>query len=141
MVLPANFAALGRERFISLTTFRRSGEPVATPVWVVREGDQLLVLTPSQTGKVKRLRRNSSVQMRPCSRRGAVADTAPTVRGVATVSDDPDLVARVRRLLKKKYGLEYRLFMAVEAVVARGVRSRCVLVIDPDTRAVTCWPT
>ena len=34
-------AALGEEKFVALTTFRRSGVPVPTPVWVARDGELL----------------------------------------------------------------------------------------------------
>jgi hypothetical protein len=39
------FAALGDQRFISLMTFRMSGDPVSTPVWVGRDGNSLVVTT------------------------------------------------------------------------------------------------
>jgi uncharacterized protein len=55
------FERLGGERFISLTTFRRSGEPVSTPVWVVLNKSALLVTTQLSTGKIKRLRHTSRV--------------------------------------------------------------------------------
>jgi hypothetical protein len=48
------------ERFVSLTTFRRDGTPVATPVWIARDGDALVVTTPADSGKVKRLRSTGS---------------------------------------------------------------------------------
>jgi hypothetical protein len=50
---------LAGEKYISLTTFKRDGTPVATPVWVVSDdGRRLLVWTAAQTWKVKRLRRD-----------------------------------------------------------------------------------
>ena len=68
------FAALGDEQFLSLTTFRRSGERVSTPMWVGRDGDALLMFTPQASGKVKRLRNSPRVELRPCSRFGRVKD-------------------------------------------------------------------
>ena len=65
--------ALAHERFVSLTTYRRDGRGVATPVWVARDGDALVVITPEGTGKLKRLRHTSRVTLRPCDRRGRVA--------------------------------------------------------------------
>ena len=38
MVRTPVLADLGHQRFVSLTTFRRSGEPVPTPVWVLSDG-------------------------------------------------------------------------------------------------------
>lgn len=37
---------LGDSDFVALTTFRRSGEAVPTPVWVVPDGNRLALFTP-----------------------------------------------------------------------------------------------
>lgn len=116
---PGALLALADERFVSLTTFRRSGEAVSTPVWIGADGDHLVVYTPAGSGKVKRLRHTARVELRPCDRRGRVADGAPTVAGTATIHDDAAAVERVRVLMAGKYRLEFRIFMAVEAVVRR----------------------
>ena len=116
---PATLLGLAEERFVSLTTFRRSGEAVSTPVWIAADGDHLVVYTPAASGKVKRLRHTARVELRPCDRRGRVADGAPTVAGAATIHDDAAAVERVRALMVGKYRLEFRIFMAVEAVVRR----------------------
>src|SRR5688500_10157693 len=78
---------LADERFVSLTTFRRSGQPVSTPVWVGRDGDALIVLTPAGSGKVKRLRHEARVEVRPCGRFGAVADGVVPVEGTAELQE------------------------------------------------------
>jgi PPOX class probable F420-dependent enzyme len=114
--------ALADESFVSLTTFRATGKPVATPVWIAGDalgtGD-LLVLTPRGSGKVKRLRANDHVELRPCDRRGRVAEGAPTATAVAEILEDPAAVDGVRDLMRRKYGAEYRIFMLVEALVRR----------------------
>jgi PPOX class probable F420-dependent enzyme len=61
---------LGRERYISITTFRRDGSPVATPVWVAADGELLYVWTGARTGKAKRIRHNPAVTVAPCTARG-----------------------------------------------------------------------
>lgn len=129
MTLDPDLAALADESFVSLVTFRRSGEPVATPVWITREGDALAVITPEGTGKLKRLRNDPRVTLTPCDRRGRIRPGAPTVGGVATVADDPATVARVRSAVAAAYGWEFRIFMAIETVVARGRRRRVALLI------------
>ena len=65
------FTTLGREKFVSLTTFRRSGDAVSTPVWIAQDGDALVVTTTEQTGKVKRHHGFTSHLMssRPSSKR------------------------------------------------------------------------
>ena len=45
--------ALARAKYLSLTTFKRDGSAVATPVWLVREDDALLVITQGSSAKVR----------------------------------------------------------------------------------------
>ena len=110
---------LGDEDFVQLTTFRRSGEPVSTPVWVVRDGDALVVTTPSHSGKVKRLRANADVELRPCSRRGTVKPGTAWVPATARVDPDPGAHDGARHLFAAKYGWEYRVAMLVEQTIRR----------------------
>lgn len=127
-------ASLATAPFVALTTFRRTGAPVSTAVWVVQDGDRLGVLTPAGTGKVKRLAHTPRVTLARCSRRGVVESGAQTFSGAATVSQDPADVEHLRSLLRAKYGLEYRLFMAIEKL-ARRMREtpRVAVWIRPST--------
>ena len=110
---------LADARFVSLTTFRRSGEPVSTPVWVGRDGGALVVLTPADSGKVKRLRRDPRVEIRPCGRFGAVAEGVEPVAGTAEVREHPDDVERARATIRRTYPLESRLVLGIERLVER----------------------
>lgn len=121
--------ALGDERFVSLTTFRRSGQGVATAVWVARDGDALVVTTPAGSGKVKRLRNNGRVDLRPCSRTGQVREGVAPVTGVARIAGDEHSEQRRADLIRKKYGLEYKIIMAVERLSRRGNSERLILLI------------
>ena len=87
---------------MQLTTFRKDGTPVATPVWVVRRGDELRVWSAAEAGKVKRVRRSGAVQVAPCSARGNPSG-AP-IDAVARVLPDTE-VAGVLDALVEKYGL------------------------------------
>ena len=119
MVPVTDLLSLADERFVSLTTFRRTGEPVSTPVWIARSGDGLVVLTPSDSGKVKRLRHDPRVVLRPCGRFGAVADGAPTVSGRARVGDAPADEAVARAAIRRAYPVESRIVLGIERVVER----------------------
>ena len=110
---------LADARFVSLTTFRRSGEAVSTPVWVGRDGEALVVLTPADSGKVRRLRHDPRVEMRPCGRFGAVADGVEPVAGTAEVREHPDDVERARATIRRTYPLESRLVLGIERLVER----------------------
>jgi hypothetical protein len=48
-------------KYLSLTSFKRDGTGVATPVWFVADGERLLISTDAQSFKVKRIRRNPRV--------------------------------------------------------------------------------
>ncbi|MFC9762551.1 PPOX class F420-dependent oxidoreductase [Rhodococcus jostii] len=131
------FTALGDESFVSLTTFRRSGEPVSTPVWIARDGDALVVTTPEDSGKVKRLRNNPSVELRPCSRRGKVDAGIDPVVAVAEIVTDESTSRRMADTIRDEYGLEYRIVMFVERILARRQKPRVLLRITPATERVT----
>lgn len=135
MRAPTLALALGASDFIQLTTFRRTGEGVPTPVWVVPDGEALVVSTPVGTGKLKRLAHTPRVTVAECTRRGRLADGAVPVEAVATVTSDPAEADRVGRLLADKYGLQFRLFMLVERFVVRGERHREVIRIVPAALA------
>lgn len=121
-------SALGDERFVSLTTFRRSGERVSTPVWIARDGDALVVTTPEASGKVKRLRNSPRVEIRPCSRMGQVRDGAEPVAGVAEVLTDRGSRERLTGIIRGKYGIEYRIVMGIERLLGKsGQDNRVIL--------------
>ena len=121
------FAALGDEQYLSLTTFRKSGERVSTPMWVVRDGNALIMFTPEASGKVKRLRNSPRVELRPCNRLGRVKDGVEPVAGVAEVLTDEDSLERASGMIRRKYGLAYRVVMSIERVIKFGPEKRVTL--------------
>jgi uncharacterized protein len=110
---------LADSRFVSLTTFRRSGAAVSTPVWVGRDGGSLVVLTPVGSGKVKRLRDDPRVELRPCGRFGRVADGVEPVAGQAELRQAPADVDRARATIRRTYPIESRLVLGIERLVER----------------------
>ena len=94
-----------------------------------RDADALVVTTPAGTGKVKRLRHDPRVELRPCDRRGRVRDGAVPVTGTAVVvTPEPRHVAALRA----KYGLQYRIGTVVERLL-RGRRERVIVRITLAT--------
>jgi uncharacterized protein len=120
-------AELKDQKFVSLTTFKRNGDGVAAPMWIVGDGAQLAVWTPADSWKVKRVRRDPRVTLTACGRTGKVAPGQPVFEGTAEVITDPGEVARVESLVKAKYGLEFRVVTLIETLVARGRKPRSVL--------------
>jgi hypothetical protein len=97
-------ADLARARYISLTTFKRDGTPVSTPVWVVSDdGIRLLVWTGAATWKVRRLQRDARVLVARSSFRGR--ERGERIAGRAHVVPDPG----IDELLRRKYGWQKRL--------------------------------
>ena len=78
-------ARLGNEKFVSLTTFKRNGDAVGAPMWVVRDGDVLLAWTPADAWKVKRIRHDPRVRLAACGRTGKVPPGQPVFEGIAEV--------------------------------------------------------
>jgi uncharacterized protein len=99
---------IGTAKYLSLTTFRTDGTPVATPVWLVRDGDVLRVVTQADSGKVKRIRNDPSVLVAPCDVRGRLA--GEQVRATATLQS-PEESARTEELITTRYGLLGRFLM------------------------------
>jgi PPOX class probable F420-dependent enzyme len=126
-----DFRALATEKFVSLSTFKRNGDGVAAPVWVVADGDRLVVWTPADSWKVKRVRRDPRVSLVPCGRTGTVGTDVTPVLGSAVVVEDQAGVSRAEDALKSKYGLEYRIVTLIERIAARGRKPRVVLQISP----------
>lgn len=121
------FVALWDEQFVSVTTFRKSGEPVATPVWVARDGDALIVTTPAGSGKVKRIRNSPRVEVRPCNRSGRVKPGAEAFGGVAKILTDDNDCERLTGVIRKKYGVQFRLITGLERLMRSGQRTRVIL--------------
>lgn len=101
---------IGDERYVSFTTYRRTGEPVATPVWIASLPDGRVGFTTGPSSwKVKRLTANPEVVLRPCDMRGRVADGAPEVEGTAVAVTEGADHAAVTAAIRRKYGIQYSL--------------------------------
>ncbi|WP_406470827.1 PPOX class F420-dependent oxidoreductase [Streptomyces sp. NBC_01615] len=102
----ASLDTLGSGKYLLITSYRKNGTGVATPVWVVRDGAALGAWTPADSWKVKRIRNRADVLVGPCDVRGnptgeQVPATAEVVDAAAT--------AHYRQLVARKYGLIGRL--------------------------------
>lgn len=96
-----------KQRYLNLETYRKSGTPVATPVWFVEDRGVLYVYTLANAGKVKRIRNNPRVRIVPCTARGAPKGV--WVEGQAGIVEGAEAV-RAHQLLDEKYGWLRKLF-------------------------------
>ena len=92
--------SIQRQKYISLTTFRKSGVGVATAVWFGEDAGKLYVMTRSDMGKTKRIRNNPQVRVAPCTIRGTVtgAEIAATARILPAEEH-----TRARAAINRKY--------------------------------------
>jgi len=127
------FAAFRDHKYLSLETFKKSGDGVKTPVWFAADpatdldgdGARLYIYTIGNTGKVKRIRNNSHVKIAPCTMKGKllgewVNASAEMVTG--------EMAALGMGLLNKKY-FPLKQLLGFFALFSR--RERVVMAIRP----------
>ncbi len=102
-----SFAELRRYQYAELTTFRKDGRAVPTPVWFAPQQDKLYVMTPSTTGKLKRIRNNGRVLLAPCNASGKVMGTQIEAQARILPAIESSLADQA---LARKYGFLYRVF-------------------------------
>ena len=130
---------LASAKYVAMTTFRRTGVPVTTPVWFAPSLDEpgsFAVITVDGTGKTKRLAHTDTVELQACDMRGRVAPGAPTFGGTARVLRDAADIASVRRAVVAKYGLLARLSDLTDPLASlvgrkRAARAGILVVAEP----------
>jgi PPOX class probable F420-dependent enzyme len=123
-------------KYLCLTTFRRDGTGVATPVWFVTEAGKIFIVTEAGSYKVRRIRRNPSVTVAECTASGRLRSAHVPARAQII---PPGETHRAEALMAGKYRLDRMLILplyrAVQAI-ARGRRANSesvVLVITPGS--------
>ncbi|MEU7576484.1 PPOX class F420-dependent oxidoreductase [Streptomyces sp. NPDC041068] len=87
-------------KYLLVSSYRKDGTPVPSPVWVVRDGDALGIWTAGDSWKVKRIRRRADVLVGPCDLRGRpTGEQVPATAELCT----PEVTARYRSLILRKY--------------------------------------
>ena len=99
---------LDGRNYCVLVTYKRSGEPVPTPVWFGVADGKLYARTEAGSWKVKRIRRDGRVRVAPSTMRGR--PVGPPFEGLARVLEPPEF-ERAERAVASNYGLDRRLYM------------------------------
>jgi len=119
----------GDTRYIALTTYRRDGRPVTTPVWAAPLNGNLYVVTARSTGKVRRLRATDRVRFAPSNMNGRRILGA-WHEGSGRVVEDEQRRGEALAALQRKYG--WQMFLAMLINRLRGLdRERVVLELTP----------
>ena len=107
-------------QYINLTTFKRDGTGVSTPVWFAVDGGKLYIYSNLNAGKMKRVRKNSSVEVAPCDLRGKPTGPPVAARAIELPESSGSYV---HGLLNRKYGWKKRILTA-GAVIPEFLRIR-----------------
>jgi PPOX class probable F420-dependent enzyme len=101
------FDALAGHKYCLLITFRRSGEPVPTPVWFGLDDGKVYFRSEAEVGKIKRIRNEPRALVGPCNFRGRPLGPMAVGRARVLPSDGAD---RAEAALQANYGLGRRLY-------------------------------
>jgi PPOX class probable F420-dependent enzyme len=101
------FEQLAAERYVSLVTFRRNGNGVATPLWIAGDQGKLYAFTDGTSAKMKRLGVTDRIRIAACNASGAVK--GEYAEGRAHRVDSPAIVERAMSALSRKYGWQLAL--------------------------------
>jgi uncharacterized protein len=99
-------------KYLRVTSYRRDGTGVATPVWFVAEGERLLVETDAGSYKVKRIRHDPHVSVAMCSARGKTL--SDPIEAQARIL--PWDAERIGPMFKDKYRIDLAFFRPLRAV-------------------------
>lgn len=91
---------ISTSKCISLTTFKRDGTKISTPIWFNVIGEKIYVTTEPRAWKVKRIANNPNVEFAVCTQRGKV--TGQTFGGTARILPPVELAA-VIAAKKRRY--------------------------------------
>jgi PPOX class probable F420-dependent enzyme len=130
---PYAFSTIEREQYIRLTTFRKYGQTVDTPVWFAVHSGTTYVATGAQTGKVKRVRHTPRVFLAPCTASGKVK--AAAVEGKARVVTDIQEIYVAKAALQRKYGFKRAIYGSIGHLIrffkGKSARDSIYLAIEP----------
>ncbi|WP_240137821.1 PPOX class F420-dependent oxidoreductase [Streptomyces sp. MUM 178J] len=101
-----------------LTSHKRDGTGVGTPVNIVVEGDHAYVRTYAKAWKAKRMRNDPEIELAPSTMRGT--PTGPPIRARARLLDqNSEENAHAAKLLARKYPVTHGLLVPLAHKVKR----------------------
>jgi uncharacterized protein len=133
MTASVGFAAFHGHKYLSLETFKKSGQAVRTPVWFAADPSvnldssaaKIFIYTIGDTAKVKRLRNNPLVKIAPCDMRGKIL--GPWVDARAQFLTGAEAASGMGLLNKKYFPLKQ--LLGFFALFSR--RERIVIALHP----------
>ena len=121
-------------KYLSVTSFKRDGTAVATPVWFVADNGHLLVETDAGSGKAKRIRRDAHVVVAPCSPSGKLKGEQIDAHAEFLPESERE---RVEGLMARKYRVDRVLVLPVYRAVQKLLRKQPLLQDTPVVLRIT----
>ncbi len=129
------FTNLVKEKYLSLTTFRKTGEAVVTPMWFADRIGTIYVESGANAGKLKRIRHTARVTLAPCTIGGKV--TGSEIEGEARILNESQEINAAKAAMSKKYGLMrnlyYFLLNTIRTIQRKPKMNLVYIAIEPVT--------
>ena len=109
MTPQAHNPEIDNAKYVSFVSFRKSGQPVATPVWIASFEDGYGFTIESTSGKAKRLAHTSRATIQACSFKGVITPGATIYNCEASLVMHKR-AEEVRDAIARRYGLTYKVF-------------------------------
>ena len=100
-----NLETFEKAKYINIQTYKKTGQPISTPVWFIIKDNKIFFRTSHNSGKIKRIRNNNNVKFALCDIRGKIK--GEWYEGIAKIENDSD--NSILFQINKKYGLSSRL--------------------------------
>lgn len=132
---------IATEKYVRLTTYKRDGSAVATPVWIADLGDGTVgFTTASSSWKVKRIGNNPKVALQPSDNKGNEVPGSEAVTGTAELRHDAAGFETIKKRIKDKYGVQYTMISLVgqaAKLMGRGSGTDTGVVVTLDDGAAS----
>ncbi len=109
MTPQAHNPEIDNAKYVSFVSFRKSGQPVATPVWIAPFEDGYGFTIESKSGKAKRLAHTSRATIQSCNVKGVITPGATIYNCQASLVLH-QRAEEVRDAIAHKYSFTYKVF-------------------------------
>ncbi len=122
---------LDSARYVALTTFKKDGTPIATPVWITGSNGIYAFTTGDNAWKSKRLNNNPEVAVQVSDFRGRVKPNTRVYTGTGRVDPSTEGIAAVEQELTEKYSWQFKLTQLTDVIkdkLGKAVKQRAVAI-------------
>ena len=109
MTSQAHNPEIDNAKYVSFVSFRKSGQSIATPVWIAPFEDGYGFTIESTSGKAKRLAHTSRATIQACNFKGVITPGATIFNCEASLVMHKR-AEEVRDAIAHKYGFTYKVF-------------------------------